>query len=156
MHRARGGQPENLHEKLAIQLNDTHPAIAVAELMRLLVDECELGWDTAWDVTCRVIAYTNHTLLPEALEKWPVDWFEMMLPRHLQIIHEINQRLLDNVRHRFPDDEQRVARVSLIEEGPTRQIRMANLAIVGSHSTNGVAELHSQLLRTTTATPGEK
>ena len=139
-----------LPEKVAIQLNDTHPSMCVPELMRILLDDAHLDWDQAWDLTQRTLAYTNHTLLPEALEKWPVAWFEMMLPRHLQIIHEINRRLLDNVRHRFPDDEQRVARISLIEEGPTKQVRMANLAIVGSHSTNGVAELHSQLLRTTT------
>jgi starch phosphorylase len=139
-----------LPQKIAIQLNDTHPSMCVPELMHILLDDAHLDWDQAWELTQRTLAYTNHTLLPEALEKWPVAWFEMMLPRHLQIIHEINRRLLDNVRHRFPDDEQRVARVSLIEEGPTKQVRMANLAIVGSHSTNGVAELHSRLLRTTT------
>ena len=139
-----------LPEKVAIQLNDTHPSMCVPELMRILLDEAQLGWDQAWDLTQRTLAYTNHTLLPEALEKWPAPWFEMMLPRHLQIIFEINRRLLDDVRRRFPQDDQRVARVSLIEEGPTKQVRMANLAIVGSHSTNGVAELHSKLLRTTT------
>ncbi len=139
-----------LPQKVAIQLNDTHPSMCVPELMRILLDDAHLDWDQAWDLTQRSLAYTNHTLLPEALEKWPVAWFEMMLPRHLQIIQEINRRLLDNVRHRFPDDDQRVARVSLIEEGPTKHVRMANLAIVGSHSTNGVAELHSQLLRKTT------
>src|SRR6185295_10652135 len=120
------------------------------ELMRILLDEASLGWDQAWDLTCRTLAYTNHTLLPEALEKWPVEWFEMLLPRHLEIIFEVNRRLLDSVRVRFPNEEERVARVSLIEEGPTRHVRMANLAIVGSHSTNGVAEIHSKLLRTTT------
>jgi starch phosphorylase len=139
-----------LPDKVAIQLNDTHPSMSVPELMRILLDDAHLDWDHAWDLTQRTLAYTNHTLLPEALEKWPVAWFEMMLPRQLQIIQEINRRLLDHVRHRFPDDEPRVARVSLIEEGPTKQVRMANLAIVGSHSTNGVAELHSKLLRTTT------
>ena len=139
-----------LPEKVAIQLNDTHPAMAVPELMRLLVDEAHLGWDEAWDLTQRTLAYTNHTLLPEALEKWPLRWFELMLPRHLEIIFEINRRLLDGVRARFPGDEARVERVSLVEEGAERKIRMANLAIVGSHSTNGVAAIHSELLRTVT------
>lgn len=139
-----------LPEKAAIQLNDTHPAMAVPELMRILLDEAHLGWEQAWDLTQRTLAYTNHTLLPEALEKWPVAWFHMLLPRHLEIIFEINRRFLDAVRTHFPGDESRVARVSLIGEGPTQHVRMANLAIVGSHSTNGVAAIHSQLLRTTT------
>jgi starch phosphorylase len=139
-----------LPEKAAIQLNDTHPAMAVAELMRILLDEAKLGWNEAWDLAKRTLAYTNHTLLPEALEKWPVAWFEMLLPRQLEIIYEINRRFLDDVRARFPGDEGRVARVSLVEEGPDRKVRMANLAIVGSHSTNGVAAIHSELLRTTT------
>src|SRR5690242_18857435 len=139
-----------LPEKIAIQLNDTHPAMAVPELMRILLDDAGFGWEQAWDLTQRTLAYTNHTLLPEALEKWPLAWFELMLPRHLQIIYEINRQLLDEVRHRFPGDEQRVQRVSLIEEGETRKVRMANLAIAGSHSTNGVAEIHSQLLRNST------
>jgi glycogen phosphorylase len=139
-----------LSEKVAIQLNDTHPAMAVPELMRTLLDEAHLGWDEAWDITRRALAYTNHTLLPEALEKWPLAWFKTVLPRHLEIILEINRRLLDDVRARFPGDEGRVARVSLIEEGADLKIRMANLAIVGSHSTNGVAAIHSELLRTTT------
>jgi len=139
-----------LGEKAAIQLNDTHPTLAVPELMRILLDEAHLGWGEAWDITQRTLAYTNHTLLPEALEKWPVAWFEMMLPRHLEIIYEINRRLLDEVRGRYPGDEGRVERVSLIEEGPSRHVRMANLAIVGSHSTNGVAAIHSHLLRTMT------
>ncbi|MGH9881231.1 MAG: glycogen/starch/alpha-glucan phosphorylase, partial [Pyrinomonadaceae bacterium] len=139
-----------LPDKVAIQLNDTHPTMAVPELMRILLDEAHLGWDEAWDLTKRTLAYTNHTLLPEALEKWPVVWFELMLPRHLDIIYEINRRLIDEVRRRFPNDEARVQRVSLIEEGAERKIRMANLAIVGSHSTNGVAAIHSQLLRTMT------
>jgi starch phosphorylase len=141
---------QTLPEKVAIQLNDTHPSLAVPELMRILLDEAHLGWDEAWDLTQRTLAYTNHTLLPEALEKWPVAWFEMLLPRHLEIIYEINRRLLDAVRVRFPGEEDRVARISLIEEGPTRHVRMANLAIVGSHSTNGVAAIHSKLLRTVT------
>jgi glycogen phosphorylase len=139
-----------LPEKVAIQLNDTHPTMAVPELMRILLDEAHLGWDQAWDITQRTLAYTNHTLLPEALEKWPVAWFEMLLPRHLEIIYEINRRLLDSVRTRFPGDEGRVVRVSMIEEGPSKHVRMANLAIAGSHSTNGVAAIHSNLLRTIT------
>jgi starch phosphorylase len=137
--------------KAAIQLNDTHPTLAVPELMRILLDEANLGWDEAWDITQKSLAYTNHTLLPEALEKWPLAWFELMLPRHLEIIYEINRRLLDDVRTRFPGDEGRVSRVSLIEEiAGGRKVRMANLAIVGSHSTNGVAAIHSGLLRTMT------
>ena len=139
-----------LPEQVAIQLNDTHPSMAVPELMRILLDEAHLGWDEAWDITQRTLAYTNHTLLPEALEKWPVAWFELLSPRLLEIIYEINRRLLDEVRTRFPGDEGRLERVSLIEEGPTPHVRMANLAIVGSHSTNGVAEIHSRLLRTVT------
>jgi len=139
-----------LPEKVAIQLNDTHPSMAVPELMRILLDEAHLGWDRAWDLTRKVLAYTNHTLLPEALEKWPVQWFQDMLPRHLEIIFEVNRRLLDDVRARYPKDEARVASVSLIEEGFVRKVRMANLAIVGSHSTNGVAVIHSGLLRTVT------
>jgi len=139
-----------LGDKAAIQLNDTHPTLAVPELMRILLDEARLGWDQAWHITQKTLAYTNHTLLPEALEKWPVEWFEMVLPRHLEIIYEINRRLLDDVRTRFPGDEGRVERVSLIEEGPSRHVRMANLAIVGSHSTNGVAAIHSGLLRSMT------
>jgi len=136
--------------KVAIQLNDTHPALAVPELMRILLDEAHLGWDEAWDLTRRTLAYTNHTLLPEALEKWPLPWFEVLLPRHLEIILEINRRVLDEVRTRFPGDGGRIERVSLVEERGERRIRMANLAIVGSHSTNGVAAIHSALLRTTT------
>jgi starch phosphorylase len=139
-----------LPDKVAIQLNDTHPTMAVPELMRILLDEAHLGWDQAWDLTRRTLAYTNHTLLPEALEKWPLQWFEMMLPRQLEIIFEINRRLLNDVRARFPGDEGRVGRVSLVEEGSQRRIRMANLAIVGTHSTNGVAAIHSELLRTMT------
>ena len=139
-----------LPEKVAVQLNDTHPTMAVPELMRLLLDEAHLAWDQAWDLTRRTLAYTNHTLLPEALEKWPASWFELLSPRHLEIVYEINRRLLDDVRARFPGDEGRLRRVSLIEEGSDRKVRMANLAIVGSHSTNGVAAIHSGLLRTMT------
>ena len=152
VRRFRSGNTDwtTLPEKIAIQLNDTHPTFAVPELMRILLDDAHLGWDVAWDITQRSLGYTNHTLLPEALEKWPVAWFERMLPRHLEIIYEINRRLLDSVRARFPGDLGRVQRVSLIEEGPAKHVRMANLAIVGSHSTNGVSAIHSELLRTTT------
>jgi glycogen phosphorylase len=147
----RGGDDWNAFpDKAAIQLNDTHPAMAVPELMRILLDEARLGWDQAFAITKRTLAYTNHTLLPEALEKWPLPWFELMLPRHLEIIYEINHRLLDEVRSRFPGDEGRIERVSLVEEAAGQKIRMANLAIVGSHSTNGVAAIHSDLLRKTT------
>lgn len=135
-----------LPSHVAIQLNDTHPALAVAELMRLLVDEAYLEWDDAWKVTAATLGYTNHTLLPEALEKWPVPLFEKVLPRHLQIILEINRRFLQQVSARWPGDAARLARMSIIEEGEIKQIRMANLAIVGSHSVNGVAKLHSELL----------
>ncbi|MGC2548986.1 MAG: glycogen/starch/alpha-glucan phosphorylase [Candidatus Sulfotelmatobacter sp.] len=141
---------EKFPEKAAIQLNDTHPSMSVPELMRILLDDVHLGWDQAWDLTKRTLGYTNHTLLPEALEKWPVAWFETLIPRHLELIYEINRRLLDDVRVRYPGDEGRVQRISLVEEGSTRKIRMANLAIVGSHSTNGVSAVHSKLLRTTT------
>jgi starch phosphorylase len=136
-----------LPDKAAIQLNDTHPTMAVPELMRILLDDAKLGWDEAWDITKRTLAYTNHTLLPEALEKWPVGWFEALLPRHLEIIYEINRRLLDDVRAKFPGEEGRVANISILEPG---KVRMANLAIVGSHSTNGVAAIHSGLLRAMT------
>ena len=139
-----------LPEKAAIQLNDTHPSMAVAELMRILLDDAHLGWDQAWDLTRRTLAYTNHTLLPEALEKWPAEWFEIILPRHLEIIYEINRRLLDEVRRAYPGDEGRVQTCEPGRREPVRKIRMANLAIVGSHSTNGVAAVHSKLLRTTT------
>ena len=137
-------------DKVGIQLNDTHPAMAVPELMRILLDQVQLGWEQAWDLTQRTLAYTNHTLLPEALEKWPLAWFEMILPRHLELILEINRRFLNAVRNRYPGDEERVRRVSLIEEGAERKVRMANLAIVGSHSTNGVSAIHTSLLRTST------
>jgi starch phosphorylase len=118
--------------------------------MRILLDDAHLGWDEAWDLTQRTLAYTNHTLLPEALEKWPLHYFQQMLPRHLEIVYEINRRLLADVRRRYPRDKGRVSRISLIEEGPEDKVRMANLAIVGSHSTNGVAAIHSGLLRTMT------
>ncbi len=140
--------PRLLAAKTAIQLNDTHPALAVAEVMRTLIDEHDLRWEEAWDVTQNTCGYTNHTLMPEALEKWPVDLLERVLPRHLQIILEINHRLLRDVAARWPGDGGRVKRMSLIEEEPQRMVRMANLAIVGSHSVNGVAELHSELVKT--------
>jgi starch phosphorylase len=141
-----------LPDRVAIQLNDTHPAMAVAELMRILLDQAKLGWDLAWDLTVRTLAYTNHTLLPEALEKWPVRFFELVCPRLLEVIYEINRRFLNDVRQRYPGDEDRVRRMSLIEEAPARQVRMANLAIAGTHSTNGVAQIHSDLLRTRVVT----
>ncbi len=149
IHALLGDTPARFHEKWAVQLNDTHPAIAVAELMRLLIDEHGLGWDEAWNVTRATFAYTNHTLLPEALEKWSVDLFGKLLPRHLEIIYEINQRFLDRVRAQFPGDDGRIARLSLIDESGGRYVRMAHLASVGSHSINGVARLHSELLKQT-------
>ncbi|MHC4829917.1 MAG: glycogen/starch/alpha-glucan phosphorylase, partial [Planctomycetota bacterium] len=132
----------------AIQLNDTHPAVAIPELMRLLVDEEGLRWDAAWDITRRTFAFTNHTLLSEALERWPVSTFGRLLPRHLEIIYEINHHFLGDIHVLFPEDEDRQRRMSVIEEGPEKQIRMAHLAVIGSHSVNGVAELHSRLVRT--------
>ncbi|MGB8701582.1 MAG: glycogen/starch/alpha-glucan phosphorylase [Thermosynechococcaceae cyanobacterium] len=145
---ARQGIPvEKFHEKFAVQLNDTHPSIAVAELMRLLIDDHELPWNQAWDITQRTLAYTNHTLMPEALERWPVELFAQILPRHLEIIYEINLRFLDEVRIRFPDDDARIARMSLIDESGCRYVRMAHLACVGSHAVNGVAALHTELLK---------
>ena len=148
--RRRNSDWRALPDQVAVQLNDTHPSLAVPELMQILLDDAGLGWDEAWDLTRRTLAYTNHTLLPEALERWPLRWFELLLPRQLEIILEINRCLLDDVRSRFPGDEGRMAQVSLVEEGGERRIRMANLAIVGSHSTNGVAAIHSDLLRTVT------
>jgi len=142
-----GHTVEQLPARFAVQLNDTHPSIAVAELMRLLIDEHVVDWDRAWDITTQTMAYTNHTLLPEALEKWPVSLFETMLPRHLEIIYEINRRFLDEVRLRYPADEDRVRRMSIIDETGARHVRMAHLACVGSHAVNGVAELHSELVR---------
>jgi starch phosphorylase len=139
---------EQFPDKVAIQLNDTHPTLAVAELMRILVDENDLPWDKAWEITTATFAYTNHTLLPEALERWPVWLLELVVPRHLQIIYEINQRFLAQVARRWPGDVGRLRRMSLIEEGENKQVRMAHLAIVGSHSVNGVAAVHSQLVKT--------
>jgi starch phosphorylase len=147
LHSMRGGKPENFHELFAVQLNDTHPALAVPELMRLLHDVHQMDWDAAWHVTTHTFAYTNHTLLPEALESWPLDMLASFLPRHLEIIYEINQRFVDCVRQRFPDDAERVRRMSLIDETGNRSVRMAHLATVGSFSVNGVAAMHSELLK---------
>jgi glycogen phosphorylase len=147
LHRLFGGTPETFHEKFAIQLNDTHPSIGVAELMRLLVDEYQVDWERAWHVTQNTFGYTNHTLLPEALEKWPLPMFGSLLPRHLEIIYEINRRFMDQVRLRYPGDDQRCSRMSLIDEHGERYVRMAHLASLGSHAINGVAELHSELLK---------
>jgi starch phosphorylase len=147
--RAAGNDWAALPDKVAMQLNDTHPTLAVPELLRILLDEAKLPWDKAWDLTCRTLAYTNHTLLPEALEKWPLPWFERLLPRHLELVYEINRRFLDTVRAKFPGDYSRLGRVSLIEEGVPKRIRMAHVAIVGSHSTNGVAAIHTKLLKQT-------
>jgi starch phosphorylase len=149
IHAMLGGTPTTFHEKWAVQLNDTHPAVAVAELMRLLVDDHRLGWDEAWTVTRKTFAYTNHTLLPEALEKWTVSLFGKLLPRHLEIVYEINRRFLDEVRAKFPGDGARVSRLSIIDETGPRYVRMAHLACAGSHRINGVARLHSELLKQT-------
>jgi starch phosphorylase len=142
-----GQPPQRFPEKFAVQLNDTHPSIGVAELMRLLVDERRLSWDEAWDITGRTFGYTNHTLLPEALETWPLPLFREMLPRHLEIIYEINARFLASVREKHPQDDERLKRLSLIDEHGEKRIRMAHLASVGSHSINGVAALHTELLK---------
>ncbi|HEU4580355.1 MAG TPA: glycogen/starch/alpha-glucan phosphorylase [Polyangiaceae bacterium] len=147
-YKRRHSSFEALPDKVAIQLNDTHPAIAVAELMRVLIDDELLDWDAAWAITERTVAYTNHTLMPEALERWPVAMFERLLPRHLQIIYEINLRFLRRVQTRWPGDTERMRRMSIIEEGPKKQIRMAHLATVGAHSVNGVAKLHTELIKT--------
>ncbi|HEY9735996.1 MAG TPA: glycogen/starch/alpha-glucan phosphorylase, partial [Trichocoleus sp.] len=149
IHLSSGRKLTTFHEKFTAQLNDTHPAIGVAELMRLLVDEHGIGWDEAWDITQNTFAYTNHTLLPEALEKWPLDLFGRLLPRHLEIIFEINQRFLDRVRIQYLNDPAKLASLSLIDELGPRYVRMANLACVGSYAVNGVAALHSDLLKET-------
>jgi starch phosphorylase len=147
LHLRAGRAIENFHEKWAVQLNDTHPSIGVAELMRLLVDVHGLEWDQAWNITTHTFSYTNHTLLPEALERWPLSLFGSLLPRHLEIIYEINARFLNQVRERFGDDDARARRMSLIDEDGERYVRMANLACVGGHKINGVAELHTRLLK---------
>ncbi|HSO66956.1 MAG TPA: glycogen/starch/alpha-glucan phosphorylase, partial [Desulfatirhabdiaceae bacterium] len=142
---------DQFSEKVQIQLNDTHPALAVVELMRILVDEQAIEWERAWNITQQTLAYTNHTLLSEALEKWPVSLIEHVLPRHMQIIYEINFRFLAEVAAKWPGDTDRLSRMSIIEETPEKQVRMAHLAIVGSHSTNGVSVLHTQLLKSSLA-----
>ena len=149
IHLRRGRSLDTFHEKFAVQLNDTHPAIGVAELMRLLVDEHQMEWDKAWTITQNTFAFTNHTLLPEALEKWPIGLFGRLLPRHLEIIFEINRRFLDQVRVRFMGDTIRMAQLSLIDESGERYVRMANLACAGSRAINGVAALHTELVKTT-------
>ena len=148
-----GSSVGKLHEKYAAQLNDTHPALAVAEAVRLLVDEHLLPWEEAWEITQALFGYTNHTLLPEALETWPLPLFGRMLPRHLEIVFEINRRFLNEVRRRFPGDDARIARLSLIDEAGDKSVRMANLACVGSHAINGVAALHSRLLQESVLQP---
>jgi glycogen phosphorylase len=145
---SRGLPIERFHEMYCIQLNDTHPAIAVAELMRELIDKHGLPWEQAWEITCRSFSYTNHTLLSEALEKWPLPLFGSVLPRHLEIIYEINKRFLDEVRSKYPGEEGKCSRLSIIEESGDKFVRMAHLAVVGSHAVNGVAELHSELVKT--------
>ena len=150
IHLRRGKGLGSFHETFAVQLNDTHPSIGIAELMRLLVDEHQMDWDAAWQTTERTFAYTNHTLLPEALEKWSIGLFGSLLPRHLEIIYEINRRFLNEVRLKYLDDPSRISRMSLIDESGERYVRMAYLACVGSHAINGVAQLHSELLQETT------
>ena len=140
---------ENLPDKIAIQLNDTHPSIAIAELMRILIDVHHMDWQDAWCITTRTFSYTNHTLMPEALETWPVEFFERILPRHLQIIYEINYRFLRDVMHHYPGDTDILKRMSIIDETGSKRIRMAHLAIVGSHKVNGVAEIHTELMKKT-------
>ena len=144
----RGEDFDDFPDKVAIQLNDTHPALTIAELMRLFVDEHEVPWDKAWELTRATVAYTNHTLMPEALERWPAGLLERVVPRHLQIIYEINRRFMDHAATVWSNDPEALRRVSIIEEGNERQVRMAHLAVVGSHSINGVSELHSELLKT--------
>jgi glycogen phosphorylase len=143
----RGLPLERFHEMFCIQLNDTHPAIAVAELMRQLIDKHVMAWEQAWDITQKSFSYTNHTLLPEALEKWPLALFASVLPRHIEIIYEINHRFLDEIRTRYPGDDGKVARLSIIDENGEKFVRMANLAVIGSHAVNGVAKLHSELVK---------
>lgn len=138
---------DELPDQVAIQLNDTHPVLAIPELMRILIDERKLTWEKAWDITSKTFAYTNHTILQEALERWPVSMIERLLPRHLQIIYEVNRRFMEEVQAAFPDDPVRMQRMSIIEEGGERQVRMANLAIVASYSINGVSALHSEILK---------
>ncbi|MEM9694692.1 MAG: glycogen/starch/alpha-glucan phosphorylase [Myxococcota bacterium] len=144
-HVAHFGRLDNLSDKVAIQLNDTHPAIAVAELMRILIDDHRLPWERAWELTVRTTGFTNHTLMPEALETWPVELFGRLLPRHLEVVREVDRRFRREVRTAFPDDEDRVEAMAVVDAEAT--IHMARLAIVGSHAVNGVAQLHTNLLR---------
>ena len=146
-HVKQHGTFTNLADFVAVQLNDTHPSIAIPELMRILLDDYNLQWEAAWDICTHTFAYTNHTVLPEALETWPVDLLGRVLPRHLQIIFEINRRFLDEVAEQYPGDMGRLARMSIISEGAQRSVRMANLAIIGSHAVNGVAALHSKIIQ---------
>ena len=146
-HLLNNNNLDNLFEKAAIQLNDTHPSIGIAELMRLLLDEYYMPWDKAWNITRRTFAYTNHTLLSEALEKWPVSLFQRLLPRHLEIIYELNERFMEEIKVKYPENNSKLAHLSLIEEAQEKQIRMANLACLGSHKVNGVAALHTELLK---------
>jgi starch phosphorylase len=148
------GKPEDFHKRWAIQLNDTHPSIAVAELMRLLLDEYKFDWDKAWEITCKTFSYTNHTLLPEALEKWSVGLFSYLMPRLLEIIYEINYHFLKKVSQRFPGDVGKLSRMSIIDESGEKYVRMANLACVGSNAINGVAALHTELLKNMCCTIG--
>ena len=148
-YQKKNNRLEDLHKKLAIQLNDTHPALTVAELMRILVDENSFGWKKAWGITQKTLGYTNHTLLPEALEKWPLAIVEKVIPRHMQIIHEINRRFIDELKNKFKEkSREMIPKMSIIEEGYEQNVRMANLAIIGSHSVNGVAKVHSELIKT--------
>ncbi|MGE4296756.1 MAG: glycogen/starch/alpha-glucan phosphorylase [Desulfovibrionaceae bacterium] len=146
-HRKKVKSLSEIPNEAVIQLNETHPAIAIPELMRILLDEEMLDWDSAWDICVRTFAYTNHTILPEALEKWPVDMVQRLLPRHMMIIYEINRRFLEEIAQRFPGDVDRMRKLSIIEEGPVRYVRMAYLAVVGSHSVNGVAALHTEIIK---------
>ncbi|HEX3079548.1 MAG TPA: glycogen/starch/alpha-glucan phosphorylase, partial [Puia sp.] len=148
LHEIRGLSFEQLPDFFALQLNDTHPSIGVSELMRILVDEKQMDWDLAWRITKNTFAYTNHTLLPEALEKWPLDMFGSLLPRHLEIIFEINNRFINELKDLYPGDENMIRNLSLIDEDGERYVRMANLACVGSHMVNGVSALHAELLKT--------
>ncbi|MBV9678674.1 MAG: glycogen/starch/alpha-glucan phosphorylase, partial [Acidobacteriaceae bacterium] len=147
IHLTQGRPLEQFHEKWAVQMNDTHPSISVAELMRLLVDEHDMAWEQAWQITQATLGYTNHTLLPEALEKWTVQLFQSLLPRHLEIIYEINRRFLQEDKAKYGGDTERIRRLSLIDESGERYVRMAHLATVGSHAVNGVAALHTELLK---------
>jgi len=147
IHKRQHKDLADFPEKIAVQLNDTHPSIAIAELMRILLDEERMPWELAWDIVRRTFAYTNHTVMAEALEKWPVSMMQNLLPRHVQIIYDINQRFLDDVRKSYPGDVERQRRMSIIEEGPEKRIRMSHLAIVGSFAVNGVAELHTRILK---------